>query len=44
MAESREGYGLMKYWHDEAYKLLSKALDLDEKGGGKKESCAYSWK
>ena len=44
MAESKAGYALMKYWHDEAYKLLSQALDLDEKGGGKKkESCTYRW-
>ena len=35
MVESREGCALMKYWHDEAYKLLSQALDLDEKGGGR---------
>ena len=35
MAEPRGGYALIKYWHDEAYKLISQALDLDEKGGGR---------
>ena len=43
MAESKAGYALMKYWHDEAYKLLTQALDLDEKGSGKNQSCVCSW-